>query len=421
MTADPGLQHRAFPARCTDDGPDHQTIAWMTARFNGFLQDLPSAGQVASTAAAWQQEGRVLHAIYDVGSRPEAALGPDVPVATAAVIEASLDAGGDTDIACTLVADVTVRPTHRGQGLMRHIMQAITTRARETGVPLVALHAAHPALYARFGFSPAVRSLSVEADCARFALRSQPSGTVHAADPRRAHDLARTVAAASGDLRFGALTASSLVEHPPQGSDHATRCLVHVDDHGHVDGVLTYAFQGWTPQAQVLELRSETYAAVEAHAALWQTLASTGLASTVRATDVRTDDPLPWLLVDRAAWRVTGMSDGYSLRILDAATAMRLRGYSGPDAEIAIDVEDPGGPTAGRWLLQVSGGRAAVETTARPADLTMDVQALAAAFLGTTAATVLHGAGLVTGSQAAARALDDLLRGPVAASSSLHF
>ena len=94
---------------------------------------------------------------------------------------------------------------------------------------------------------------------------------------------------------------------------------MHVDEQGNVDGVLTYAFQGWTPQAQVLEVLSETYSTTEAHAALWQTLCATGIASTVRANDVRPDDPLPWMLEDRAAWRVTGLTDGFSLRVLDPA------------------------------------------------------------------------------------------------------
>ncbi len=416
------MQYRNFPARCTDEGPDPQTRSWMIARFNGFLQPVPPAGQLGTTAATWQNEGRTLHAIYDVNPRPDAALDPEIPVATMATFEAGLDAGGRADIPCILIADVTVRSTHQGQGLMRRLMRAVTTDASDAGVPLMALHAAHPALYARFGFAPAIRSLSVELDCSRFGLRSRPAGAVHEADPRHADDLARTVAIASGPLRFGALCVTDPpARHALRDGGDGDRCLVHADENGNIDGVLTYAFLGWTPQAQVLQILSETYSTTDAHAALWQTVASTGIASTVRATDVRPDDPLPWMLTERAAWRVTGLTDGLSLRILDPARVLTMRGYARPDAELAIDVTDPTGPAAGRWLVRGSNGRAAVDRTSRPADVTLDAKELAALFLGSTRTMTLLDAGLVTATRDAAQALDALLHWPVEASSTLHF
>jgi predicted acetyltransferase len=339
-----------------------------------------------------------------------------------ATFEVGLNAGGHVDIPCTLIADVTVRATHQGRGLMRRLMQAVTVDASDAGAPLMALHAAHPALYQRFGFAPAIRSMSVELDCPRFSLRSRPAGAVHEADPRHADEMARTVARSSRSFSFGALG----ITDPPSGrglraggdGDH---CLIHSDDDGNIDGVLTYVFQGWTPQAQVLEILSEQYSATDAHAALWQTIASTGIATTVRATDVRVDDPLPWMLRDRAAWRVTGLTDGLSLRILDPRRALERRGYSGLDSELAIEVTDRTGPAAGRWVVRVSDGRAEVDSTSRPADVTLDAKELAAIFLASTRPTTLLEAGLVTASPGAAHALDALLQWPVAASSALHF
>ncbi|WP_426562092.1 GNAT family N-acetyltransferase [Angustibacter sp. McL0619] len=415
------VQYRRFPAGCTDEGPDVQTRAWMTARYNGFLQAEPSADQRAAVAGAWQDEGRILHAIHDRGPRPDTALSPDVPVATLATIGASLNAGEDEDIPCTLIADVTVRATHQGQGLMRRLMEAVTTEAVDAGVPLLALHAAHPALYARFGFSPAIRSSTVEVDCARFALLRDPPGTVHAADPRHADEQARAVAASSGPYRFGALAVTHPARNQQPDDEHPARCLVHADERGNVDGVLTYVFRGWTPQAQVLDVLSETYSTFDAHAALWQAISSTGIASTVCATDMRPDDPLPWMLTDRAAWRVTGLNDGYSLRIVDPARALLMRGYSAADAQLAVDVTDRTGPASGRWLIRLSGGRASIEPTSRAADVTLDVAELAASFLGTTNPTTLLSAGRVTASRAAANGLDTLLGWPVQASSTLHF
>ncbi len=416
------MQYRNFPARCTGEGPDPQTRSWMISRFHGFLQPVPPADRLGAMAAAWQSQERTLHAIYDLESRPDAALDPGIPVATMAAFEAGLDAGGRTGIPCTLIADVTVRSTHQGRGLMRRLMQAVTTDASNAGVPLMGLHAAHPALYARFGFAPAIRSLSVDLDCSRFTLRNRPAGAVHEVDPRHADEMARTVTASPSPFSVGALG----TDDPPAGrplreGGEDERCLVHADGKGNIDGVLTFAFQGWTPQAQILEIHSETYSTANAHAALWQTIASTGIAGTVRATDVRPDDPLPWMLTDRAAWRVTGLSDGLSLRILDPARALTLRGYAGPDTELTIEVTDRTGPAAGTWLVRVSDGQAEVDPTSRPADAAMDAMELAAIFLAGTRTTTLLDAGLITASRAAARTLDALLQWPVEASSTLHF
>lgn len=385
----------------------------MTARFHGFLEPVPAEDRIGALAARWAAEGRTLHAIYDDATRPVGALGDDVPVATLATFTAGLAAGGDEDIPCTLVADVTVRATHQGQGLMRRLMDAA---AHDAATPLMALHAAHPARYARFGFAPAIRSACVEVDCARFRLRDPAAGTVHEAGTHRADELARAVAMSSAVLRFGALTPALTGAE----SDDGARCLVHTDDRGVVDGVLTWAFLGWTPRAQVIEVRAESYATVDAHAALWQTLCSTGIASTIRAADSRLEDPVAWMIEDRAARRVTAVTDGYSLRVLDPARALAMRGYSCPDTSLVIEVADGTGAASGRWLLAVTRGRATVEPTARAADVRLGARELAALFLAGTRADALHAAGLLADGRDA-RILDDLLRWPVEARSGLHF
>ncbi|GAB3591665.1 GNAT family N-acetyltransferase [Angustibacter peucedani] len=422
MSGAADLEHRRFVARCEDGGPDPATRAWAAARARGFLEPVPDDDELARMAAAWQAETRVLHAIHDLGPRPRGALPADVPVATAAVVEGSLDAGGPAPVPCALVADVTVSATHRGRGLMRQLMAASTAEAVEADVPLVALHAAHPALYARFGFAPAVRSTSVEVDCARFALRDEPGGSVHEADPGEVVELARTVAASSGVLGFGALSTVGPSSNPaPSSDDGRTRCLVHADERGDVDGVLTYSFRGWTPQAQVIDVRSERWSTPAAHGALWRAITATGIASTVVATDVRPDDPLPWMLADRAAWRVTGVADGFSLRVLDPLRALQMRGYVGPDAQLVLDVVDRTGGAAGRWSVRVEAGRATVEASSGAADVTLDVADLAAVYLGAVKPSTLRRAGRVTASDDAVTVLDALLRWPVEPASTLHF
>ena len=52
------------------------------------------------------------------------------------------------------------------------------------------------------------------------------------------------------------------------------------------------------------------------------------------------DDPLPWLVVDRRAVRVTAMHDETWLRIVDAEKALAARRYDG-DGAVTIAVNDP--------------------------------------------------------------------------------
>src|SRR6202012_1922159 len=52
------------------------------------------------------------------------------------------------------------------------------------------------------------------------------------------------------------------------------------------------------------------------------------------------DDPLPWLLVDRRAARVTAVPDETWLRIIDVAKALAERRYEG-DGEVTIAVNAP--------------------------------------------------------------------------------
>jgi predicted acetyltransferase len=118
---------------------------------------------------------------------------------------------------------------------------------------------------------------------------------------------------------------------------------------------------------------------------------------------------------------VQGLSDGFSLRIVDPGRALRMRGYSGPDAQLTIRVTDESGVAAGTWLVRVSGGQATVEPSSHVPDITLAARELAATFLGTTRTTALLDAGVVTATPEAANALDALLRWPREASSSLHF
>jgi predicted acetyltransferase len=117
------------------------------------------------------------------------------------------------------------------------------------------------------------------------------------------------------------------------------------------------------------------------------------------------DDPLPWLLLDRRALRVTAVHDETWLRVVDVEKAMTARRYEGSGA-VTIAVNDP--------LLHDNSfsltieGQGAQRTHQRP-QLHVGVAGLAAVLLGGATWRSLAVAGLARADDPAAFELADRL------------
>ncbi|MBW5425827.1 hypothetical protein GKQ77_30410 [Streptomyces sp. BG9H] len=139
------------------------------------------------------------------------------------------------------------------------------------------------------------------------------------------------------------------------------------------------------------DLEADTPAAA---AALWRYLASIDLTGVVRAWGRPLDDPLLLFAADRDQVRVTGQFPGLWVRLIDARAALTARSWAAP-VDAVIDVRDDRVPAnAGRHRLTASPDGCTYERTDRPADLTLDIRDLAAAYLGGTAIDALVRAGL---------------------------
>jgi predicted acetyltransferase len=117
------------------------------------------------------------------------------------------------------------------------------------------------------------------------------------------------------------------------------------------------------------------------------------------------DDPLPWLLVDRRAVRVTAVHDEAWLRVVDAQKALAARRYVG-DGDVTIAVNDP--------LLQNNSASFTIagdgaEPTDRRPQLHTGVEGLAAVLLGGATWRSLAVAGLARADDPAALAVADRL------------
>src|SRR5690606_26413847 len=90
--------------------------------------------------------------------------------------------------------------------------------------------------------------------------------------------------------------------------------------------------------------------------------------------------------------RETHRFDFLWVRPLDVVAALQARTYA-TDGSVVLEVRDPLEIAAGRYRLDVSGGRATCRRTDESADLTLPVRALGAVYLGGIRLAGLHAAG----------------------------
>jgi predicted acetyltransferase len=117
------------------------------------------------------------------------------------------------------------------------------------------------------------------------------------------------------------------------------------------------------------------------------------------------DDPLPWLLLDQRAARVTATHDETWLRIVDAEKALAARQYGG-DGIVTIAVDDPLLPDNSITVAITGDG---AERTDRDPQLRVGVAGLAAVLLGGATWRNLAVAGLAQAENPSALAAADRL------------
>lgn len=138
-----------------------------------------------------------------------------------------------------------------------------------------------------------------------------------------------------------------------------------------------------------------------AYALLWRHLLDRDLVVRVRAAQRPVDDPLIHLLAEPRRLNA-GWLDDLWVRVVDVERALPARRYSAP-VDVVIEVEDALCPwNARRWRLSADTSGARCVPTEEPADLTLPVDALGAAYLGGRPLTPLLAAGAVREARAGA-------------------
>jgi predicted acetyltransferase len=301
------------------------------------------------------------------------------------------------------VASVMVAPEDRGRGTGRALMTALLELIASRGYLISALYPATSAIYRSLGWEIAgvrdqVRfpARSLRPLAAPDPLLSSPAAGSDGPQPRRCgpDDSAAVLAALSG-------VHQALRDSGPVTRDEETmrRWLADEDRYCYLapDGFLSYRWRNGNDEIAVDRLVAASAATTRA---MWAIVASHGtIADTVLAC-VGPADPVSWLT--REPDVDTAGQYRWMLRVLDAPGAVAERGFpAAAELTAALELADPAWPdNAGRWTLEVSGGKAALSHGgAGPvggAPLIVGPRGFAALYAGTPLGT-LRRAGLASG------------------------
>ncbi|WP_110588313.1 GNAT family N-acetyltransferase [Microbacterium suaedae] len=401
--AEGGLDYRIVSGDALDD--------FLRSSARGFLGEEPTDAEIAAERELFEQTRRAI-AVYD----PTAA--QPYPVATEASWVMSLAIPGGR-MPMWAISDVTVSATHRRRGIARAMLEGELRAARDAGLAIAGLTVSEATIYGRYGFAPAAPASEITVDTRRagwgatdpavrvlFVEREQV-----AADLEELHE--RTFAERPGDVRAWTnrwRQRAGLVE----GVDkpRQIRGVRAIDESGALVGAMAFRVNdGESFSSHVLEISHLVAATPDAHAALWRFAITYDLVSTVRADLQATDDPLPWLVADPRGVTLRPHDHGW-LRILDVPAALRARSLSGAFG-VRLRVTDPIGLADGAWTVaQMGADGVRVEPLAdgERAEVTLDIGALSAAYLGSVRLETLQAAGRVAGDPEKIAALSDALR-----------
>ncbi|MFC7849227.1 GNAT family N-acetyltransferase [Arthrobacter sp. NPDC057388] len=388
-----------------DGSPDTALAsAWVKAVGSGFHDSNRNDTFVDKILAMYRTDDRELTGIYQAAPVAPHSLGPDVPVATFATLRKDLNIGYGRQLETQLVTAVTVRGTHRRQGLLRRMMTEDLGAAKAAGVALAALTASEGSIYGRFGFGVATFERSIKVDTGpRFRIRHAATGSVEMADRRVLLDLAAGVFDRVHRLTPGSIVRQEAYRHTVSGAfgrdgseDDAIRCALHYDASGRVDGYASYRFAGWDAKPYTIELVDLVAATGPAYLELWQFLGAIDLSERVSWESAPVDDPLAWALEDPRCIESADQRDMLWLRILDAGQALAARRFSA-DGTLVLEVADTLGLAGGTYVLNVSGGDARV-VEAPPGtvpDLSLGVAELGSIYLGGVSPVILAESGRI--------------------------
>jgi predicted acetyltransferase len=208
--------------------------------------------------------------------------------------------------------------------------------------------------------------------------------------------------------------------HDPE-SDHKYRFYAVYEEGGQIDGWVGYDVlrdpANW--RIRTVDVNALVTVSLRAYAALWSFLLGIDLTTNLTIGHRPVDEPLRLLLADGRQLRTVRRSDSIWMRLVDVRAALAARAYpNGCGQRVVLDTTDEICPwNTGRFVLDIAAdGTAAVDgpgpvdaNGGAVTDLSLDVSALGAIYLGGVRPSALVGAGLAVASGPAVMARADVL------------
>jgi predicted acetyltransferase len=330
-------------------------------------------------------------------------------VGTAGVFKMILTVPGG-QVAAGGVTWVTVMPTHRRQGLMSAMMRLMIDDCHSRGEPVTMLWAAEGAIYGRFGYGMATTTVAIEAQTGGvgFAPGSPREGTFRLIPAGEGYDIVAPIYESlrtrypgfigrSPDAWVGMLP---LAEKDAKGGE-VRRLVVYETESGPEAYAIYKTKSHWesaNPEG-VVTVDEAFGSTPRGTREIWRYLLELDLVRTLKTGRLPEDHPLITLSAEPRRLGIR-IFDGLWLRLVDVAPALEARTWGvGGDAtgRVVLELADAYCPwNAGRWRIDVSGGRATVTRTHAAADLALTANELGAMYLGGISATALAGADRVT-------------------------
>jgi len=335
-------------------------------------------------------------------------------VGTADATTGGLTLPGGAVVGHAAVTHIGVLPSFTRRGIATELIEHQLHDIAARGEVVATLRASEATIYERYGYGVASSSRSVEVLTARAALRPDigAGGPVRLIDPTAAWDVLPRIYARNRPSRPGTIDRPGFWWQGLRLRTEAVSGAMYVAVHGEPGSETGFAryrpidTDRWFVSDQRTIAVEDFFApTTEAYLGLLRFLLGLDLIDRVVFWMLPVDDPLPWLLLDRRAAKVSAVHDETWLRIVDVPKALAARHYAG-DGAVTIAVNDP-------LLTNNSAGftiaGAGAELSDRRAELRVGVEGLAAVLLGGATWRSLALAGLVQVEDPAALAVADRL------------
>jgi predicted acetyltransferase len=395
---------------------DEEHPAWSRQIGRAFGDDLAD-----DEVAAWRKITEL--------DRTIAAFDAGEIVASAGAFTFDMAVPGGSTLPAAGVTAVSVRSTHRRQGVLTRMMAHQLDDVAGRGEPLAVLTASETPIYGRFGYGLGTQfwGWTVAREGTVIAKPSTATGRIRMIEKDAAEKTLpalreRVWRRSPGEVGWSQERWDDWFrdrkDERSGGSER--RYAIHESPSGEADGYVAWnAKPKWERGLAVGTLRvSHLYGLDdEIETALWEFLLSIDLNGQVLAWDRPVNEPLRWRMADYRRMKVDEVGDHLWVRILDVERALSAREL-GADDRLVVELTDAFRPAvAGRYAIEPG----SCTRTDANADLRMDIRDLGALYLGGISATTLARAARVAGEPDAVQRADRLFASSATPWCATHF